>query len=84
MFAILISNNQLVTLVRMKKFTLHPQDLHLLLNMVQASDSFKAAETWLPVCLPRFDSRSVLLLFNYNDDIGTLMTERKGYCECFL
>ena len=56
-FAVLISNNQLVTLVRLKQFVLHPQDLHILLNMVQASDAFKDAESWLPVCLPKFDSR---------------------------
>ena len=62
-FAVLISNNQLVTLVRLKQFVLHPQDLHILLNMVQASDAFKDAESWLPVCLPKFDSRYYMSVF---------------------
>lgn len=57
MFALIISDNQLVSLVRMKKFSLHPQDMHILLNMVQSSDYFKAAEAWLPICLPKFDDR---------------------------
>jgi len=56
-FAVVVSHNQLVSSVRMKKFILHSLDLHLLLNMVQSSDSFKTAESWLPVCLPKFDSR---------------------------
>ncbi|XP_067932377.1 protein SAND-like [Watersipora subatra] len=68
-FAIVISHNQLVALVRMKKFCLHPQDLHILLNMVQSSDSFKNAETWLPVCLPKFDNSGFLYSYvSYLDE----------------
>ncbi|XP_074645547.1 vacuolar fusion protein MON1 homolog A-like [Tubulanus polymorphus] len=59
-FAILIANNQLVTLVRMKKYFLHPVDLHLIINLVSASESFKAAESWTPICLPKFDSSGYL------------------------
>lgn len=55
-FAILIADNQLITLVRMKKYFLHPLDLHLIFNLVSASESFKAAESWTPICLPKFDS----------------------------
>lgn len=56
-FAILIADNQLVTLVRMKKYFLHPADLHLIFNLVNNSESFKVSETWMPICLPKFDSR---------------------------
>ncbi|VDI45239.1 vacuolar fusion protein MON1 [Mytilus galloprovincialis] len=56
-FAIILANNQLVTLVRMKKYFLHPMDLHLIINLVNASESFKAAESWTPICLPKFDAR---------------------------
>jgi len=61
-FAILIANGQLITLVRLKKCFLHPVDLHMIFNLVTASDSFKHAESWTPVCLPKFDSRSVRLV----------------------
>jgi hypothetical protein len=56
-FAILIAENQLVTLVRMKRCFMHPMDLHIVLNLIDSSESFKAAESWTPLCLPRFDSR---------------------------
>lgn len=56
-FALILANNQLVTLVRMKKYFLHPMDLHLIINLVNSSESFKAAESWIPICLPKFDSR---------------------------
>jgi vacuolar fusion protein MON1 len=55
-FAILIAGNQLITLVRMKKYTLHPSDIHLLFNLVRSSESFKTAESWTPICLPKFDA----------------------------
>ncbi|XP_068711276.1 vacuolar fusion protein MON1 homolog A-like [Montipora foliosa] len=59
-FAILVANNQLITLVRPKKYSLHPSDLHLIFNLVSASTSFQTAESWTPICLPRFDNSGYL------------------------
>jgi len=61
-FAILIANGQLITLVRLKKCFMHPVDLHIIFNLITASDSFKHAESWTPICLPKFDSTSVVLI----------------------
>jgi hypothetical protein len=55
-FAILIADNRLVALVRMKKYFIHPADLHLIFNLVKSSESFKHSENWTPICLPKFDS----------------------------
>ena len=60
-FALLIAENQLITLVRMKDYFIHPADLHLIFNLVSSSESFKLSESWTPICLPKFDSR---YLFN--------------------
>ncbi|KAM4651368.1 vacuolar fusion protein MON1 homolog A [Discoglossus pictus] len=54
-FSILMSKNQLVTLVRRKDQFLHPIDLHLLFNLVTSSSSFKEGEAWTPICLPKFN-----------------------------
>ncbi|XP_051165518.1 vacuolar fusion protein MON1 homolog A [Leptopilina boulardi] len=59
-FAILLANNQLVTLVRMKKCFIHPADLHLIQNLVSSSESFKTAESWTPICLPKFDANGFM------------------------
>ncbi|XP_052253110.1 protein SAND-like [Dreissena polymorpha] len=59
-FALIIANSQLVTLVRMKRYFLHPMDLHLIINLINAAESFKAAESWTPICLPKFDSSGFL------------------------
>ncbi|XP_044737373.1 vacuolar fusion protein MON1 homolog A [Chrysoperla carnea] len=59
-FAILLARNELVTLVRMKKYIIHPADLHLIFNLVNSSESFKTAESWTPICLPKFDASGFL------------------------
>jgi hypothetical protein len=56
-FAILIVDNQLVTLTRMKKYYIHPADLLLIFNLINSTESFKMSEAWIPICLPKFDSR---------------------------
>ena len=55
-----MADNQLVTLVRIKKYYIHPADLHLLFNLVNSSESFKNSESWTPICLPKFDSTGFL------------------------
>jgi hypothetical protein len=59
-FAILICNNKLITLVRMKNFYIHADDLRLLFNLIECTESFKSAESWTPICLPKFDSNGFL------------------------
>uniref|UniRef100_A0A8C8S135 Vacuolar fusion protein MON1 homolog n=1 Tax=Pelusios castaneus TaxID=367368 RepID=A0A8C8S135_9SAUR len=55
-FSILLSRNQLVSLVRRKDQFLHPIDLHLLFNLISSSSSFREGEAWTPICLPKFNS----------------------------
>lgn len=54
-FIILLIQNQLVSIVRMKGCHLQPSDLYLLINLVECSDKFAQTEAWIPLCLPRFD-----------------------------
>jgi len=59
-FSILIARRQLVNLVRPRKHTLHPADLHLILNFVNSSTAFRTSETWTPICLPHFNDSGFL------------------------
>lgn len=98
-FAILLANNQLITLVRMKKFYIHPTDLHLILNLVASSESFKTAESWTPICLPKFDSngfmhghvsylaedcQACLLLLTVDRDVFFTLSEAKQVAHIFF
>lgn len=55
-FSILLAGDRLVTLVRKKDQFLHHIDLHLVLNLVGSSSSFREGEGWTPICLPKFNS----------------------------
>jgi vacuolar fusion protein MON1 len=59
-FAVLLANNKLIALVRMKKYFIHPADLRLVFNLIECSESFKSSESWTPICLPKFDSNGFL------------------------
>lgn len=56
----------------MKKYNLVPADMHLILNLVSSSQSFRTAEGWTPICLPNLDPRSLnsnykqIFLFSLN------------------
>ncbi|KAI9310518.1 vacuolar fusion protein MON1 [Dichotomocladium elegans] len=60
LYAMVISKDQLVTLLRPRKHSLHPSDLHLLFNMLTGSTTFHGAESWTPLCLPKFNSNGFL------------------------
>nr|CAG4642417.1 EOG090X03TW [Evadne anonyx] len=60
LFTVLVGNNQLISMVRMKKQVLHPSDMHLIINLVNSSETFKTAEGWSPICLPHFDPNAFL------------------------
>lgn len=59
-FALLIGNNQLVAFVRMEKYHIHPVDMHIIFNLIDSTESFKTAESWTPICLPKFDPTGFL------------------------
>ncbi|KAI7877181.1 DUF254-domain-containing protein [Lichtheimia hyalospora FSU 10163] len=60
LYAMIVAKGQLVTLLRPRKHSLHPADLHLLFNMLTGSTTFDLAESWTPLCLPKFNSKGFL------------------------
>ena len=56
LFALIIAKNSLVSYMKPKEYNLPPSDIHLVLNLVSASTSFRTAESWMPICLPKFNS----------------------------
>ncbi|CAG8583240.1 1631_t:CDS:10 [Diversispora eburnea] len=63
LYAMLITNRKLITLLRPKKHSLHPADLHLVFNMVNGSSTFRSAESWTPICLPKFNNKGFLYAY---------------------
>ncbi|CAG8892572.1 unnamed protein product [Penicillium egyptiacum] len=65
LYGLLVAGGRLVSVVRPKKHSLHPGDLQLLFNMVFEADGVKAGggESWIPVCLPGFNSSGYLYMY---------------------
>ncbi|XP_071988054.1 vacuolar fusion protein MON1 homolog A isoform X2 [Engystomops pustulosus] len=84
-FSILMSRQQLLTLVRRKDQYLHPIDIHLLFNLVTSSSSFREGEAWTPVCLPKFNPSGFfhthISYLSHNPELLLLMvsTDREDF-----
>lgn len=65
LYALVISHGRLVTLIRPASHSIHPTDLHLLLSTISSSSSFREpdADSWIPICLPRFNNRGFLYAY---------------------
>ncbi|KAG8856423.1 Vacuolar fusion protein mon1 [Tulasnella sp. 330] len=65
LYVLLFADNKVVTLVRPKKHSVHPADLHLLLNTVSSSalSSTLDSSSWLPICLPKYNSNGFLYAY---------------------
>ncbi len=65
LYGLIVAGGRLVSVVRPKKHSLHPGDLHLLFNMLFEAGSVKAGggENWIPVCLPGFNNTGYLYMY---------------------
>ncbi|THH30723.1 hypothetical protein EUX98_g3458 [Antrodiella citrinella] len=57
LYMVLIAQGRVITLVRPKKHSIHPSDLHILINTIHVPSimNSSASASWLPICLPKFD-----------------------------
>ncbi|KAF8551678.1 DUF254-domain-containing protein [Imleria badia] len=57
LYIILVAQGRVVTLVRPKKHSIHPTDIHIIVNTIHSPSIFNspAAASWIPVCLPKFN-----------------------------
>ncbi|KAL1303266.1 hypothetical protein AAFC00_006678 [Neodothiora populina] len=65
LYGLIVAGGQLVSVVRPKKHSLHPGDLHLIFNMLFEAGAVKAAggENWIPLCLPGFNNTGYLYMY---------------------
>lgn len=65
LYGLIVAGGRLVSVIRPKKHSLHPGDLHLIFNMLFKSGSVRAGggENWIPICLPGFNNTGYLYMF---------------------
>ncbi|KZT50777.1 DUF254-domain-containing protein [Calocera cornea HHB12733] len=83
-YALLLAAGRVLTLVRPRKHSINPSDLHLLLNTLASPQLLTPdAESWLPICLPRFNADGFLYTYvgALSEGVGLvgLCVEREGW-----
>lgn len=65
LYGLIVAAGRLVSVVRPKKHSLHPGDLHLIFNMLFEAGSIRGAggENWIPLCLPGFNNTGFLYMY---------------------
>ncbi|CED85192.1 duf254-domain-containing protein [Phaffia rhodozyma] len=67
LYALILTSPDLhiLTLLRPTKHSIHPTDLHILLNLIRSSPDLTHPEneSWLPVCLPRYDQDGFVYVY---------------------
>ncbi|ORZ10533.1 MON1-like protein A-like protein [Absidia repens] len=85
LYAMVVAKDKLVTLLRPRHHSLHPSDLHLLFNMLTGSSTFQAAESWTPLCLPKFNSTGYLYAYicyvESNVSVVMISTSKESFFE---
>lgn len=97
LFALLLSDSKVISLVGAQKASLHPDDILLLSNFVSSSESFRTTESFSPVCLPNYnamaflyayvrylDTDTCLILITKNPDGFFHLKECRARVESFL
>ncbi|RDB17851.1 Vacuolar fusion protein MON1 [Hypsizygus marmoreus] len=57
LYIMLVARGKVVTLIRPRKHSIHPADIHIILNTVHSPSIFNspASSSWIPLCLPKFN-----------------------------
>jgi len=57
LYIILVAKDRVLTLIRPRKHSIHPADLHIILNTLETPSVYNnpASSSWIPMCLPKFN-----------------------------
>uniref|UniRef100_A0ACD5WLU0 Uncharacterized protein n=2 Tax=Avena sativa TaxID=4498 RepID=A0ACD5WLU0_AVESA len=83
LFALLMCEHKVISLVGAQKATLHPDDILLLSNFILSSESFRTSESFSPICLPRYNPMAFLYAYVHFFDENTYVTLLTPRSEAF-
>ncbi|BEI85143.1 hypothetical protein CcaverHIS002_0505440 [Cutaneotrichosporon cavernicola] len=74
LYVLLIAGGRIVTLLRPRRHAVHPADMHLLFNTIATSPTLREVETWLPICLPKFNPQGFVHAYIsfIREDVGLI------------
>ncbi|ODV89965.1 hypothetical protein CANCADRAFT_14027, partial [Tortispora caseinolytica NRRL Y-17796] len=64
LYGLIVADSRLVAIARPRRESLHPPDLQLLFSMLFHTSVFQNGEEhWVPICLPKFNSKGFLYAY---------------------
>ncbi|KAI0004521.1 vacuolar fusion protein MON1 [Russula compacta] len=65
LYLVLVAHGRVITLARPKKHSIHPADLHILINTAHSPSivNSSASASWLPLCLPKYNPSGFVHVF---------------------
>ena len=61
----MLTSTHIISLYKSKLIEIHPQDILLLMNLLQSNTSLKSSENWIPICLPGISPDGVVYSYIY-------------------
>ncbi|KAG5648437.1 hypothetical protein DXG03_005011 [Asterophora parasitica] len=57
LYIILVAEAKVITLIRPRKHSIHPADIHIVMNTIHSPSILNspASSSWIPICLPKFN-----------------------------
>lgn len=74
LYGLIVAGGRLVSVIRPRKQSLHPGDLHLIFNMLFEASGVRAnaeEENWIPLCLPGFNNTGYVYMYASYFDLPT-------------
>ena len=65
LYGLIVAGGRLVSVLRPRRHSLHPGDLHLIFNMLFEAKGMRATggENWVPLCLPGFNNTGYVYMY---------------------
>lgn len=85
LYSILLTPINIIYLQKSKEISFHPQDILLILNLLQSSASLRSSENWIPLCLPGISPDGFIYAYIYffTKNVGIIMITNEINNEMF-
>ena len=86
LYCILMTPYEIISLVHSNQITVQPSDLILIQNLILCTESIRAQESYVPICLPGISDQGFLQLYCHfsEENIGIIFITENVDPMCFM
>ena len=86
LYCILMTPYEIISFVHSNQIAVHPSDLILIQNLILCTESIRAQESYVPICLPGISDQGFLQLYCHfsEENIGIIFITENTDPMCFM